>query len=50
MPIVLVILDQSCTFIALASLILVVWQVGLMRTLSPAKVGKGDTKPWNTVN
>jgi hypothetical protein len=50
MSIVLVILDQSCTFIALASLILVVRQIGLMRTLSAIKVGKGGTKPWNTGN
>jgi hypothetical protein len=50
MSIVLVILDQSCTFIALASLIFVVRQIGLMRTLSAVKVGKVDTKPWNTGN
>jgi hypothetical protein len=50
MSIVLVILDQSCTFIALASLIFVVRQIGLLRALSAVKVGKGDTKPWNTGN
>jgi hypothetical protein len=50
MSIVLVMLDQSCTFIALASLIFVVREIGLLRTLSAIKVGKADTKPWNTGN
>jgi hypothetical protein len=50
MSIVLVMLDQSCTFIALAALIFVVREIGLLRTLSGIKVRKGDTKPWNTGN
>ncbi len=50
MSIVLVILDQSCTFIALASLILLVRQFGLMRLPAADKVRKDDRKPWNTGN
>jgi hypothetical protein len=50
MGIVHVILDQLYTFIALASLILLVRQVGLMRALSAIKIGKGGRKPWNTGN
>jgi len=50
MSIVHVILDQFYAFLALASFVLIVRQFGLMRTLSAIKVGKGDTKPWNTGN
>lgn len=50
MSIVQVILDQFFTVIALASLILLVRQIGLVRALSSVKVGKGGNKQWNTGN